>query len=69
MEGNIPTLLDCKTCLINNFISANTELLNIHNVTCKPNKIASLIKALKIITVCCSMLSWVYSWVSEYTIE
>lgn len=47
MEGNIPTLLDCKTCLINNFISANTELLNIHNVTCKPNKIASLIKALK----------------------
>lgn len=47
IEGNIPTLLGCKTCLTYNFVTANTNLVNVHSVSCKENNIQNLIKSLK----------------------
>lgn len=47
IEGNIPTLLGCRTCLTYNFISANTNLVNIHNVTVGKDTTFNLIKKLK----------------------
>ncbi|KAL4703523.1 hypothetical protein ACJJTC_019311 [Scirpophaga incertulas] len=47
LQGNIPTLIGCKTCLECNFISVNTDLVNIHSITCNNINELEYIKRLK----------------------
>ncbi|XP_047037821.1 uncharacterized protein K02A2.6-like isoform X1 [Helicoverpa zea] len=47
IDGSVPTLIGCKTCLEYNFVKPNTNLVKVHNVTCNDTEINKLITSLK----------------------
>jgi hypothetical protein len=48
IDRKVPTLLGCKTCLENNFVSVNTNLVKVHNLRCsKEDAVIAKINNLK----------------------
>lgn len=47
IDGLVPTLLGCRTCMEYGYITANQQLVNVHSIEMEKNNIPNLIKNLK----------------------